>query len=168
MSTTTISPLRQRMIEDMTARKFGPASQRSHIESCERFAAHLKRSPATATPDDVRLVMLSPETLGLLREWWKARPTRWDTMVSSQDRGQSVRSLISNNSEHWAPLGAERVRMFRSCPQNFTGEHPPRSFRPGRRLNGGEEDAPDPARRTNWPRGPLFPGVTCRRSPLVG
>src|SRR5271169_3973507 len=46
MSTTTISPLRQRMIEDMTARKFGPASQRSHIESCERFAAYLKRSPA--------------------------------------------------------------------------------------------------------------------------
>jgi hypothetical protein len=36
MSTTTISPLRQRMIEDMTARKFGPHSQRSHIESCER------------------------------------------------------------------------------------------------------------------------------------
>jgi hypothetical protein len=27
MSTTTISPLRQRMIEGMTARKFGPASQ---------------------------------------------------------------------------------------------------------------------------------------------
>ena len=52
MSTTTISPLRQRMIEDMTARKFGPASQRSHIESCERLAAYLKRSPATATPDD--------------------------------------------------------------------------------------------------------------------
>src|SRR5207244_12166122 len=33
-----------------------------------------------------RLVMLSPETLGLLREWWKGRPTRWDAMVSSQDR----------------------------------------------------------------------------------
>ena len=33
-----------------------------------------------------RLVMLSPETLGMLREWWKARPTRWDAMMSSQDR----------------------------------------------------------------------------------
>ena len=30
--------------------------------------------------------MLSPETLDLLREWWKARPTRCDTTVSSQDR----------------------------------------------------------------------------------
>jgi len=65
MSTTTISPLRQRMIEDMTARKFGPASQRSHIESCERFAAYLKRSPATATPDDVRLFQLDLIESGL-------------------------------------------------------------------------------------------------------
>jgi integrase len=30
-----------------------------------------------------RLVMLSPETLGMLREWWKVRPTRWDAMMAS-------------------------------------------------------------------------------------
>ena len=63
MSTTTISPLRQRMIEDMTARKFGPASQRSHIESCERFAAYLKRSPArvVVSPlDELRKLPKSP------------------------------------------------------------------------------------------------------------
>ena len=47
MRSTTISSLRQRMIEDMTARKFGPHSQRSHIESCERFAAYLKHSPVS-------------------------------------------------------------------------------------------------------------------------
>ena len=194
------SPLRQRMIEDMNARKLGPASQRSHIYSCRRFAAYLKRSPDTATPDEVRLfqlsliesghsicnrnrimtglkflfrvtlrrldlvneiyhlrepqklpqsdepgrgeatagdvrepqdprlllsigygaglrvsevvklrvkhidsaqniirveqakgkkdrhVMLSPETLRLLREWWKVRPTRWDAGIPSQER----------------------------------------------------------------------------------
>lgn len=51
---TTSSPLRERMIEDMVARKLGPASQRSHIASCRRFAAYLKRSPETATADDVR------------------------------------------------------------------------------------------------------------------
>jgi integrase/recombinase XerD len=55
MSTTdTISPLRQRMIEDMAARKLNPHTQRSHIQSCKRFAAWLKRSPDTATPDEVR------------------------------------------------------------------------------------------------------------------
>jgi hypothetical protein len=41
--TTTVSPLRQRMIEDMAARKLNPHTQRSHIQSCKRFAAWLKR-----------------------------------------------------------------------------------------------------------------------------
>jgi integrase/recombinase XerD len=52
--TNTVSPLRQRMIEDMAARKLNPHTQRSHIQSCKRFAAWLKRSPDTATPDEVR------------------------------------------------------------------------------------------------------------------
>jgi len=58
MSTDSVSPLRQRMIEDMTARKLGAHSQRSHIHSCKRFAAFLKRSPDTATPDDLRRFQL--------------------------------------------------------------------------------------------------------------
>ena len=52
--TNKVSPLRQRMIEDMAARKLNPHTQRSHIHSCKRFAAWLKRSPDTATPDEVR------------------------------------------------------------------------------------------------------------------
>jgi site-specific recombinase XerD len=56
--TTTVSPLRQRMIEDMAARKLNPHTQRSHIYSCKRFAAWLKRSPDTATPDEVRRFQL--------------------------------------------------------------------------------------------------------------
>ena len=58
MSTDAVTPLRQRMIEDMTARKLGVQSQRSHIYSCKRFAAFLKRPPDTATPDDVRRFQL--------------------------------------------------------------------------------------------------------------
>jgi len=66
MSTdTTVSPLRQRMIEDMRARKLGPHSQRSHIHSCRRFAAFLKRSPDTATADDVRRFQLHLVEAGL-------------------------------------------------------------------------------------------------------
>ena len=56
--TDTVSPLRQRMIEDMAARKLNPHTQRSHIQSCKRFAAWLKRSPDTATPDEVRSFQL--------------------------------------------------------------------------------------------------------------
>ncbi|NJO34142.1 MAG: site-specific integrase [Rhodospirillales bacterium] len=54
----SISPLRQRMIEDMTARSLGRQTQRGHILACKRFAAYLKRSPDTATAEDVRLFQL--------------------------------------------------------------------------------------------------------------
>ncbi len=56
--TNIVSPLRQRMIEDMAARKLNPHTQRSHIYSCKRFAAWLKRSPDTATADEVRRFQL--------------------------------------------------------------------------------------------------------------
>ena len=46
---TTVSPLRQRMIEDMIARRLVPGTQVGHIRACKRFAAWLKRSPETAT-----------------------------------------------------------------------------------------------------------------------
>src|SRR5258708_1254730 len=58
MGTDTGSPLRQRMIEDMNARKLGSHTQRSHIYSCKRFAAFLKRSPDTATAEDIRKFQL--------------------------------------------------------------------------------------------------------------
>jgi integrase/recombinase XerD len=199
MSTDSISPLRQRMIEDMDARELCVGTQKGHIRSCRRFAAFLKRSPDTATAEDIRRfqlhlaqtamsicnrnrimtglrflyrvtlrrsdlaaeiyhirepqkiplvmsqdemrrllavasslkvrtllslgygcglragevvrlkvkhidraqniirveqskgrkdrhVMLSPETLDLLREWWKARPSRWDAGVPPEQR----------------------------------------------------------------------------------
>jgi site-specific recombinase XerD len=58
MSIDTVSPLRQRMIEDMNARKLCAGTQRGHIRSCKRFAAFLKRSPDAATPDDIRRFQL--------------------------------------------------------------------------------------------------------------
>ncbi len=45
MSTDTVSSLRQRMIEDMNARKLCAGTQRGHIRSCKQFAAFLKRIP---------------------------------------------------------------------------------------------------------------------------
>ena len=58
MSVDIVSPLRQRMIEDMTARKLGAGTQRLHISSCKRFAAFLQRSPGAATVEDIRRFQL--------------------------------------------------------------------------------------------------------------
>ncbi|HEX8810113.1 MAG TPA: tyrosine-type recombinase/integrase [Xanthobacteraceae bacterium] len=65
MPTDTISALRQRMIEDMNLRKLGAHTQRSHIYSCKRFAAFLKRSPDTATLEDIRLFQLHLAETGM-------------------------------------------------------------------------------------------------------
>jgi len=58
MNIEVVIPLRQRMIEDMTARKLSTGTQRLHIRSCERFAAFVRRSPDTATVEDIRRFQL--------------------------------------------------------------------------------------------------------------
>src|SRR3954451_6961573 len=58
MSTDIVTPLRQRMIEDMKARKLCAGTQRGHIRSCRRFAAFLERSPDAATVEDLRRFQL--------------------------------------------------------------------------------------------------------------
>ncbi len=53
-----ISPLRQRMIDDMTARRFSEATRRDYVRHVRNFAAFLGRSPDTATSEDLRRFQL--------------------------------------------------------------------------------------------------------------
>lgn len=53
-SSTTISPLRQRMIEDMRMRKLAPHTQVGYIRAVRKFARYLNRAPDTATAEDLR------------------------------------------------------------------------------------------------------------------
>jgi integrase/recombinase XerD len=53
-----ISPLRQRMIEDMTARRFKEKVQKDSVRHVRTFAAFLGRSPDTATSEDLRRFQL--------------------------------------------------------------------------------------------------------------
>ena len=46
--TAAISPLRQRLIEDMNMRRFSRETQRNYIRDVGRFATFLRRSPDTA------------------------------------------------------------------------------------------------------------------------
>ena len=54
----TISPLRQRMLEDMRMRKLSPKTQSAYIRAVRKLARFLGRSPDTATPDDLRSYQL--------------------------------------------------------------------------------------------------------------
>ena len=57
-STQPISPLRQRMIEDMHMRKLAPKTQASYICAVKKLADYLGHSPHTATAEDLRQFQL--------------------------------------------------------------------------------------------------------------
>ena len=57
-TTQAISPLRQRMLDDMRMRKLSPKTQSQYIRAVRRFAEFLERSPDTATEEDLRRYQL--------------------------------------------------------------------------------------------------------------
>lgn len=57
-STQPVSPLRQRMLEDMRMRKLAPKTRDAYIRAVSRFAKYLGRSPDTATAEDLRRYQL--------------------------------------------------------------------------------------------------------------
>jgi site-specific recombinase XerD len=62
-----ISPLRQRMIEDMCLRKLSEKTQSGYIRWVKHFAAFLGRSPDTATAEDLRRYQLHLSESGVSR-----------------------------------------------------------------------------------------------------
>jgi site-specific recombinase XerD len=58
MTDQAMSPLRRRMIEDMTIRKFAPKTQHDYVQRVKNFTAYLGRSPDTASSEDVRRYQL--------------------------------------------------------------------------------------------------------------
>jgi integrase/recombinase XerD len=65
MTDEAMSPLRRRMIEDMTIRKFAPKTQHDYLQRVKNFAAFLGRSPDTASFEDVRRYQLHLATSGV-------------------------------------------------------------------------------------------------------
>src|SRR5215813_6379274 len=57
-SSQRISPLRQRMIDDMRMRKLEHKTQEGYIRAVCKLAAFLRRSPDTATVEDLRRFQL--------------------------------------------------------------------------------------------------------------
>jgi hypothetical protein len=58
MTQEKVSPLRERMMEDMRIRGMQEASQKAHIRALKDFTTFLGRSPDTAEPDDLRAYQL--------------------------------------------------------------------------------------------------------------
>jgi len=65
MTDKAISPLRRRMIEDMTIRRLAPKTQHDYVQRVKNFAAFLGRSPDTASFEDVRRYQLHLASSGM-------------------------------------------------------------------------------------------------------
>ena len=95
MSEKPISPLRRRMLDDMTMRRFTPDTQRDYIRSVKKLAAFLGRSPDTATAEDLRAFQLHLTATGV-------RPPTINTIVTvlrfffkvTLDRPEITRHLV--------------------------------------------------------------------------
>ena len=97
MTDKAISPLRKRMIEDMTIRKFAPKTQHDYLQRVKNFATYLGRSPDTASSEDVRRYQLRltasgvgvptvNQTVSTLRFLFKVTLGRPDLAVSAAKR----------------------------------------------------------------------------------
>jgi site-specific recombinase XerD len=62
---TAISPLRQRLTDDMNVRRFSRETQRNYFRDVGRFATFLGRSPGTATANDVRRFQIEQRDAGV-------------------------------------------------------------------------------------------------------
>ncbi len=65
LAATPISPLRQRLIEDMNMRRFSPESKRNYIRDIGRLATFLGRSPDTARADDLHCFQVEQREAGV-------------------------------------------------------------------------------------------------------
>src|SRR5258706_5830127 len=60
-----ISPLRRRMIEDMTVRNLSPATQRSYVHAVAKFSRYFGGSPDRLGLDDVRAFQVHLVSTGI-------------------------------------------------------------------------------------------------------
>ncbi|CDM60074.1 MULTISPECIES: tyrosine-type recombinase/integrase [Rhizobium] len=60
-----ISPLRRRMIEDMTVRNLSPATQRSYINAVQKFSRYFGRSPDRLGPADIHTFQVHLVSTGI-------------------------------------------------------------------------------------------------------
>ncbi len=60
-----VTPLRQRMLDDMAMRAMGARTQHDYVRHVRAFAAFLRRSPDTATAEDVRRFQLHQREYGV-------------------------------------------------------------------------------------------------------
>ncbi len=179
MTDTAISPLRQRMIEDMTIRQLGAKTQAGYIRSVKNFAAFLGHSPDRASIEDIRRYQLSLASSGLgvpsvnaamtaLRFFFKVTLRRGDVTEDIVFAREPRRLPVVLSPEEVARLlaAASGVKYKAALSIAYgTGLVPPRSSR----SRSATSTAPDghPRRPRQGSQGPLCDAVPAVARPVA-
>ncbi len=122
MTTTTqsISPLRQRMIDDMTMRKLAEKTQTHYIRAVKNFTRFLGRSPDEASAEDLRKFQLHMVSSGVSRTTINATITGLRFFFEvTLDRPELMKKMSPVRVERKLPqiLSAEDVqRLLQHAP----------------------------------------------------
>jgi integrase/recombinase XerD len=120
MSEKPISPLRQRMLEDMSVRRFAPDTQREYIRAVKKLAAFFGRSPDTATAEDLRSLQLHLTETGVRPPTINATVTALRFFFKvTLDRPETTRHLVFVYEPRKLPrvLSPEEVlRLLEAAP----------------------------------------------------
>ena len=93
-TTQSISPLRQRMIDDMMMRKLSPKTGSQYIRSVKNLTRYLGRSPDTATAEDLRKYQLHLVDQGVSRITLNANLTALKFFfVTTLDRADALTKI---------------------------------------------------------------------------
>ena len=92
-SNKSISPLRQRMIEDMSLRKLSVKTQTAYIRAVVKLTRFLGRSPDTATAEDLRLFQLDMSETGVSSITMNAPSPAYDSCLKSPVFSMQQRAL---------------------------------------------------------------------------
>ena len=95
MADKPISPLRQRMLDDMRVRNFVPDTQREYIRAVKNLTIFLGRSPDTATAEEMRAFQLHMSETGMRPPTINATATALRFFFKvTVDRPETTRHLV--------------------------------------------------------------------------
>ena len=108
-----LSPLRRRMIEDMTVRNLSPATQRSYINAVQKFSRYFDRSTDRLDLEDVHAFQVHLVSTGIsVSIWRRARfrpPEHSASVVSSVSIRQRPRFMPPEHSTSWVSSSREAI-----------------------------------------------------------
>jgi integrase/recombinase XerD len=119
-----VSPLRQRMIDDMTVRNFAPNTQESYLHQVSVFARHFGQSPERLGPEEIRSYQLY-----LVKERKAAVGTRTVAVSALRflyqvtlKRDWALEMIVAPKSEQRLPeiLSPEEVLRLLQAAPSFT------------------------------------------------